>query len=375
MGKVDGATFQEIEPEQAGAIPTAAQVSSGLPVPKVHLIQVLSAEEWESFTEEWLMFHRESGTYQSIQRSSGAGDRGLDVVGFTAAGGFAEPWDSFQCKHYDHALTPTDVYPEIAKIIVHSFHATPPFNQAEPIPRKHIFVAPKGIGIKLGRLLKDPARLKESTREAWEKHCANAVGKGIDATLADDLLEYFDAFDFSIFGSVTGPELIEGHSKTVFHPNRFGGGLPPRGAVTPPPSDPATHESRYLRKLFDAYTNDAGAALSTRDDLEAHDNLRAHYDRQRVLFYHAEALRNFARDRLPEGTFELLQDDVFFGVVDVCGDDYESGFARLNETLVAAGALDISGNALSGVTRVPDKQGVCHQLANEDRLTWVKDGE
>jgi hypothetical protein len=28
---------------------------------------------------------------------------------------------------------------------------------------------------------------------------------------------------------------------------------------------------------------------------------------------------------------------------------------------------------LVSVTRVPDKQGICHQLANDDRLTWTKE--
>ena len=30
--------------------------------------------------------------------------------------------------------------------------------------------------------------------------------------------------------------------------------------------------------------------------------------------------------------------------------------------------LDVAGNALVGVTKVADGQGICHQLANDDRL-------
>jgi hypothetical protein len=32
-----------------------------------------------------------------------------------------------------------------------------------------------------------------------------------------------------------------------------------------------------------------------------------------------------------------------------------------------------TSNPLAPATRVPDRQGVCHQLANEDRLKWMPD--
>src|SRR5687767_13154125 len=160
----------DIVPKTEAAIPTAAQVQTGIPVPPVKLLQVMSDDDWEGFTEEWLSFHKNKGTYDSIKRYAGPGDLGLDVVAFTAAEGFAKPWDSYQCKRYDHALTPGDVYGEIGKIIFHSFNRTPPFNQAERVPRRHVFVSPFGVGISLGRLLKDPQRFKEQVRGRWESH-------------------------------------------------------------------------------------------------------------------------------------------------------------------------------------------------------------
>ena len=45
-------SFAEIEPKAATAVPTAAQVTGGIPVPPVRLLQVISPEEWEEFTEE-----------------------------------------------------------------------------------------------------------------------------------------------------------------------------------------------------------------------------------------------------------------------------------------------------------------------------------
>ena len=118
----DELNLNEIEPKTASVVPTARQVSTGIPIPPVRLLQVLSSDEWEEFTEEWLSFHKAKGAYQSIRRFSGPGDLGLDVIAFTAVEGFAKPWDSYQCKHYDHALTPGDAYPEIGKIIYHSLN-------------------------------------------------------------------------------------------------------------------------------------------------------------------------------------------------------------------------------------------------------------
>ncbi|MBB3066658.1 ABC-three component system protein [Limibacillus halophilus] len=363
--------LNDIEPQQSSNVPTAAQVSSGIPVPPVRLIEVLSPDDWEAFTVEWLTHHKSRGLYKAIRRYSGPGDRGLDVVAFTSADGFAEPWDSYQCKHYNHALTPEDVCAEVAKVIYHSFNRTPPFNQACRVPHRHVFVSPRGVGITVGRWLTDSETFKTEIKSRWDTQCAPKIGAGISAPLTGDLLSYVDSFDFSIFEDRTGAELIEEHFQTVFYAPRFGGGLPPRGTAPPPPPTPASEESVYLRKLLDAYGDHLGTAITATADLDPDGGLREHYNRQRVLFYSAEALRNFARDRTPRDTFDSLQEDIFNGVIDVCEASYASGLECLRATISTAATVDVGGNALVGVTRVADKQGVCHQLANDDRLTWV----
>lgn len=362
----------EIDPTATSTVPSAAQVMGGIPIPPVRLLQIMQPSDWECFAEEWLSYHKTKGIYASIKRFSGPGDLGLDVIAFTAAEGFAKPWDSFQCKHYDHALTPTDIYGEIGKVIYHSFHRTPPFNQDCRVPRRHVFIAPIGVGITLGRLLKDPVRFKDEVRAKWDSHCVPAIGARIKAPLTGDFLVYFDSFDFSIFEDRTAVELIEEHAQTVFHAARFGGGLPPREEPSAPPAEPTDVESLYLRKLLDAYGDHLGKPVANRDELAPHHGLEEHYKRQRVLFYSAESLRNFARDRTPPHTFDCLQDDVYHGVIDICEASHSDALVRLRNTVTTAGQLDVSGNALAGVTRVTDKQGVCHQLANDDRLTWTK---
>lgn len=366
----DELNLHEIDPKATSVVPSASQVLFGKPVPLVRLLQVMSSNDWEEFTEEWLSFYKTNGKYQSIKRFSGPGDLGLDIVAFTEDGGEAILWDSYQCKHYDHALMPTDVYGEIGKIVYHSFQRTPPFNQVHRVPRYHVFIAPFGVGIKLSRLLIDPNSLKEDVRARWESHCVPAIGKGIEAPLKGEFLIYFNSFNFSIFGSRSPLELVEEHAQTMFHAQRFGGGLPSRGEPDKPPAEPTESESLYLLKLLDAYGDKIGRPVPNLEELSNYQDLAQHYKRQREDFYSAESLRNFARDRTPPRTFESLQDDVYNGVIDICEALHADALDRLRKTVSAAGQLDVSGNALVGVTKVSDKKGICHQLANDDRLTW-----
>ena len=363
--------LREVEP-QVSSVATAVQISHGMPITAVARLGLMSADEWEQFTEEWVTYLKHMGEYTRVRRSGGSGDRGLDVVAFTSEQGFDTAWDSYQCKHYADVLGPDDVCVEAAKIIYHSFNRAPPFNQGSRVPRRHVFVSPRGSGTKAGRWLMDREEFRRELKERWHKCAPKVDGKQV--LLQGGLLEYVDGFDFGIFDDRSGVELVEQHAETPFHAARFGGGLPPREKVSAPPVAPTERESVYLSKLLDAYEDHLGSAVTTEADLDSDPAMRGHYNRQRVLFYNAEALRNFARDRTPEGTFDSFQHDVYHGVVDVYEADYDSGLARVQATVGRAAMIDVSGNALVGVAHVTDKQGVCHQLANDDVLTWVSSG-
>ncbi len=213
--------------------------------------------------------------------------------------------------------------------------------------------------------------LKAKARENWAKHCEDSITSTETVTLTGPLEAFFDAFDFSIFTSKSHVELIEGHSTTGYHAVRFGGGLPMRPDVDSPPDSPADMESRYIRQLLDAYGDQIGSPLSDPAALEVHAPLKRDYLRQRERFYHAESLRNFARDTVPDGTFGSLQDEIFHGVIDVCEGTHADGLERMRATLAQAAAVTPTANPLTSVTKKQDSQGICHQLANEDRLTWV----
>lgn len=335
----------------------------GVPIPKVMRVRLFSPEEWEVFIEEWASALK--GGYAKVRRLGAAGDLGVDIAAFCSGKGFQGEWDNYQCKRYDHPLRPSDVFIEIGKIIYYSH-----IGEYIP-PRRHYFVCSQDVGTSLEKLLNKPADLKAKMAENWEKHCLNGITSTASITLSGKLADHFEAFDFSIFSSRSLVELIEGHSKTGFHAVRFGGGLPPRPDPSLPPEKPAENESRYIRQLLDAYGDHLGASLPDHAALDPHKALKRDYLRQRERFYHAKSLRNFARDTVPEGTFDALQDEIYHGVIDVCDSSHANGFARMKATVAQASSVAATSSPLVSAVKTQDRQGICHQLANDDRLTWL----
>jgi len=181
-----------------------------------------------------------------------------------------------------------------------------------------------------------------------------------------------NSFDYSIFKNATILEIIDQHRQTPYFASRFGGGLGDRPEVPSPPKDPVEVESRYIEQLFEAYSDHTGEIHTSLLSMSERSDLVAHFHRQRELFYHAESLRNFSRDTVPPGTFTELQSEVYAGVIDVEAGTHPDGYARLNAVTLAASQLHMTSNGLISVVKVQDKKGICHQLANENRLRWRK---
>ncbi len=345
--------------------PSSDHVFNGIPIPKPNRVASFSPEEWECFTEEWASSLKDS--YTSVRRFGGSGDQGIDIVGFVTDAMWDGSWDNYQCKRYNNSLSPSDIWVEIGKIIYYSY------KKEYPPPRKYYFVASKGVGTTLQKLLGNPENLKNQAQDNWKAHCQDKITKTVSLPLEGELLDWFNKFDFSIFSERSVLELIDGHAKTRYHSVRFGGGLPPRPKVTRPPEDHNVEESSYIRQLLSAYGDHLKTPVN--DALVLPQHLSSDFLRQRERFYYAESLRNFARDTVPDGTFENLQAEVFHGVIDICDHDHEDGLARMRATVAQAASISISSNPLVSVVQVQDKQGICHQLANEYKLIWVSTAE
>lgn len=360
QGDTKAKLLEPIKKPVTATPPNSARVVLGKTIPPQQQILLYSAADWELFIEEWLT----ALPYDNYARFSGAGDMGVDVAGFCTNSGLKGDWDNYQCKHYEAPLTPGVAIPEIAKMLWHVFSGN------ISCPRRYYFMAPKDCGASLKRLLLDTDKILPSLKEKWERSCSDKITSTQTVALDGEFAKFVESFDFSIFGYKPTLEAINEHRMTPFFVARFGGGLPDRPAPDAPPVTPAHAEHRYVTQLLAAYSEKSGKAKACVKDLEGDEVISSHFNRQREYFYYAEGLRNFARDSVPPGTFEELQDEVYAGVIDVAVLDHPNGFERVNSVTQTAAALPLTANGLISVTKVQDKRGICHQLANVDRLKW-----
>jgi len=358
----------EIEEPVAAPAPTGKltnqQILLGKKQDPLQVIRNYPDDEWEQFIREWAEGLR--GKYKEVRRASGAGDKGRDIIGYVGSVNAGGDWDNYQCKHYDHALYPSDLWKELAKLCYYTF------KKNYSVPRAYYFVAPRGVGPDVLALLENPEKLRAGLIAKWEEGELLKVGKK-EIVLEGELRKHVEAFDFSIVKDLPPSVVIDEHRETRHHAARFGGGLvrlPPDNADVP--ADIAAEESRFVAQLLEAYGDSLSKQVASADDLKDHPKLKKHFDRQRTYFYLAELLRNFTRDNIPEeGCYERLQDTIHDGVIDTAEGAHADGFERVKQTIAVARTLQIDSHPLKECLELYHRSGICHQLANEDRLTWV----
>ena len=276
-------------------------------------------------------------------------------------------FDIYQCKHYGHSLHPGNVWAELGKLCYFTFI------DAFAVPEEYRFVCPEDVGPELGRLLEKPEDLRQRLMAEWEKHVEGEITKKQKIKLESNLLDHVKTFDFERVGCKPIHEIVQEFKTTPRYPPRFGGGLIiPRSPDKKPPAEIEDHEQRYVEQLIEAYQDhkDDGVKLET---LSAHPELESHFVRSRVRYFCAETLRLDVRDNLPDGvTFEQVQDQVLDAVSDICEDrKHVSGLDRVNAVTNHAGNYVVQDHPLKGYVKSQVLKGVCHQLANVDRLKWV----
>lgn len=324
------------------------------------LLYFYTPEQWEAFIREWATT---VDTYKTLKILAGPGDKGIDVAGLITDAGLLGTWDCFQCKHYEAPLMPSDAYPEMAKMLRHvdAGHYV--------LPRRYVFLAPRGCGPTLSAELSNATELKRSFLAFIDK----AEEKG---RLAPDAVQAVrrqaDKANFELFNGLPVEDVLDAHSRTRFYIERFDQPLPDRPPIEVPRAFVPSQESRYAAKLIDVYLEVDQDCGITEETASSHPKWGDHMRRQRQAFFSAEALREFARDKVLPGTFERLLEDVHAGVIDLVESPHETGIARLRAVLTHAGAIDLTAHRLVAVTRVADRHGMCHQLAGADRLDWVR---
>ncbi|MBT9611900.1 MAG: hypothetical protein IV108_01375 [Burkholderiales bacterium] len=357
--------FPQTKPLPTPAAPAAVPpdfVALGLPIPAIERIKIFSDRQWEEFVLEWADSLRNE--YSLVERCGGAGDMGRDVIATCKLDN--SKWDNYQCKHYQDPLRPGDIWVELGKLVYYTRRGDYSY------PRHYFFVAPQGAGTKLANMLKKPSELRAQLIANWDAHCRAGITSTATIELDDTLTAYINGLDFSIFSAIPPLRIIDEHAKTRWHVARFGGGLPLRPPVDTPPDDPADHEANYVRQLLDAYADHLKRNVDRIGDIASETDVCEHFSDSRLEFYSAEALRAFSRDTLPPGEFEKLQEDVHGGIKDDFRTHHEDGYRRVMAVVKTARLLQLTGHALNARLSVRDRGGICHQLANDKKVRWVK---
>lgn len=344
---------------------TNIEVLKGKTITAIDRIKIMSPDEYEDFILEWVDGYINT-MYVDVVQIGGAGDKGRDVIGYVDDE--KSICDYYQCKHYEKQLTPSDIYIELGKVIYYTF------KKIIPLPRGHYFVAPKGEGPKLHDLFLKPNQLKTKLQENWDEHVKTKITTNA-VEMDGDFQTFFNSFDFSIFGSKQPLQIIKEHMQTVWYPGRFGGGLlRTRKEIPAATLNIEDFELMYVQQLFDVYTEYGGVEIKNKEDLLSNNMLKQHFDDCRNSFFSAESLKEFSRDNLPPSidAFGELKNEVYATIRNIILMEHKNGFNRLLCSSQAAITAQYLNNPLHVELKTEDKDGICHHLANENKVKWVK---
>jgi len=324
--------------------------------------QLLALDEaqLEQFVRDWV--EQKTKEYVHVERFSGAGDMGRDVVGFLTKVRHEGPWHNYQCKQYGRPLQTAAALLELGKVLYYGYCGE--FS----LPTAYFFVAPRGVNRNFERLIYNPSELKTALLDGWEEYCAKKIIKGRNILLTEDIRGCFEGFDFSTVRSLSVHTMLADSAIKPVLVKWFGidPGPPPQGVV---PADVQDWELPYIKQLVDAYGERDGCSYASHADVTGHPSHGSHLKNQRERFFEADAFKRFYRDNTVPEDLDAFEKDIYYGVIDTHDSEHASALSRLNAVMAQAAAVHPAGT-LAKHARVPVKQGVCHHLANEDRLKW-----
>jgi hypothetical protein len=325
------------------------------------LIIALGDDELETFVREWTLQKKE---YAEVERFTGPGDMGRDVVGFLTKQRHDGPWHNYQCKQYGRTL-PTDIgILEVGKILYYSSQG-----QFAP-PTAFFFVVPRGVNRNLRRLITKPEEFRQSLLDHWEEYGADEITEGVHIPLDAAVQAVIEKWDFSSIRAVSVDMLLNDPAAKAVLVSWFGAdpGPPPLGTV---PGAIEAREMPYVQQLLDAYSERDQCTYADYADLKDHTAHGPHIRMQRERFFDADAFARFYRDNTMSEEIDVLRRDMLHGVIDTHWADHRDSLARADAVMTQAANVHPSG-ALAKYARVPVKQGICHHFANEGRLRWLK---
>lgn len=355
----------ETKPQKKSTRKNGFTVKRGV-IPPSSQVLLIHADQWEKLIEDACRNRPLGGgaKYVFVKQLGGAGDGGRDIEARLIPALSEKQWDLFQGKHYNHALTPADVFKELIKFFKHLEAKT------YPAPRYYYLCAPRGVGNDLHNLLSNPDEFKQRLLDDWRAEKTGLKGRAKELTPAIEQLVL--AFDFKRILECQTRDILEWHAldrKAHFELFGFEG---ERGDDPLAPDAPAAQEQIYVEELLKVYSELTGDDL-TLAGVMASDSCGEHFQSQRALFYCAEGLKTFSRDTFGEAEFDALLDMVLTGIKPkVKSPRHKTGLDRLEASTEGAQQLVVNDSALAPKLRPGDLPGTCHHLANQRRLKWVK---
>jgi hypothetical protein len=338
----------------------------GLPISKLDRLANFSAVDFERFTLEWASDYLAVKIPQivEVQQRGGAGDKGRDIIAWHDPNTTPiRRWTLYQCKHYSSALGAGAAAAEIAKVLFYSQRGDYTF------PQGYHFITHKGVTSDFQDLLDIPENLRSFIIKNWNRYCRTKIRKD-PVELTDELLAHIRKVPFTAFRAKQPLDLLNEHSQTKYHLTVFGAPLIERSKAPEPPSKVAPSENGYIAQLMKVISADIGYAVSNLTDFLNSDKHRRLFDRSRLTFYHAEGLKQLARDQMADvAFFSSLLKEFYDGLYHfhTCEPD---GYHRLIETVKASQNLQLGGHALVPHLVANDREGMCHQMANGGQVQW-----
>lgn len=218
-------------------------------------------------------------------------------------------------------------------------------------------------------------KLKDALKNRWDKDCKNKITstQPLGIELDKDFVKFIDSVNFEIFDHIPPIKLIELHSLTPYHAQRFGTNIKKRPNFTKPPIKPVSNEIVYIKELLKAFSQASGEDVEV-ESLSEDSDYKSEYISARKNFYAAEDLEKFSRDWLPSNSYGELIDECYESISSTVRSQFENGYQRYLATNTHVSSINYTSHPLSPYIKAQDKKGMCHQLVNLNRIKWVKNG-
>ncbi|MEO4110541.1 ABC-three component system protein [Acinetobacter pittii] len=332
-----------------------------LPITATEKLLLLDDDKWEDFIEDCIRELIKKEKYVKVSRLGGSGDKGRDICAYLEQEAIKDgSWDLYQAKYYrSTSMGRSNFFPELAKF----FDMV--ISKQYSIPRKYYLCA-----LKIGSTLHDCFINKSEFKKQFKKQVIEKKGvlNGYEIkSNIEKYLSYVENFDFSIFDYYIPKDLLEIHSTSPNHWKRFGE-LPLRGTDPIMPTQPTELEAIYINELLNLY-NDFTKQNYTLETLTL--QFKNHLNAQRKVFFTAEGLKRFSRDRIPDA-FETLLNDLLISIEVILYNFYKDNMEKHTEIIQFANKSQLTNNPLSHRLKPGDLSGCCHHLVNEEKLKWVE---